>query len=958
MATDYTVQLADTYDIDKVKIIDIEGSYNNLFTAIDENGEVWRWTFKGTPVKIPKEKFDNLKVIKSSNGNNHSLFITEDGNVWSIGVNSYGKLGDGTKEDKTDPVKVLNVSNAVWVSAGNKHSIAVDGDGRVWAWGYAAYGSLGNNFSLSRSKISTAAGNELPTMTITEDIKTRYFSKNSKNIDKRNITLSGSVAEKDKEKTTVSAAMLGLKKSAVIEAEEYTVDIYDKVVPVRFTVSWPVSEIEEGMNFQSLTKVVAEDDRGGLIEQFFAGRYIVDNDIPQKATIGGIYTVSGESETVLEPETSKYVSLDKAIRVYFNTTQKIGDNKAPVKVQYQSRKREPWGYSMWEDENDLSTWTTVEGNYHDFFTGYAGEHEIRIRAVDEAENTSDIFENTIKIVVGDAGPEITKLKAEPLYESNVLGVKLTFESFSKSTRKTYGVKRKSMYDTGYENLTIERETLTEGEIIFTDRKGGLKGNTEYTYLVDGENNVGIGVGSEVKVITYPYMPIDVIKKVSEDNKNVSILLKQDTENSGEIEYKLAIIERTGTQKVYTEIVKSSNMIEGIMFELTPEKLGFDIVNNQIDIRILFRGINEEWNELVYGENIIIEPNIGDVDKEGPRVEFRINNGAMKVASSETSKISFQLAAVDNKTAITRLKTQISEDGINWYGKNDILNAWEKNKFSDYKTEYKNYEFKEGTGRKTVYVRVRDEDGNYGYAFSEIYVLGEEDRASFTPNVSGGVTDKFTNSGGIGSSNTSSGETELNIESGSDFGVEYVYLNASQVQIKISDYFEIDTSKEVQYSLNGVKWSDWEPGMYFKDKMITLDNDDGDGLKTINIRQRNVAGIISNAKSISFMLDTTSPVVRIKSSDMTYIAVDGNINLEVEITDNMVEDVKFTVIVQTYNAATKTYSEIINLDGSTGGKMISVARLRDLPAGKIKFTVVAEDGSKNETRVSRLIWSKN
>ncbi|MCL2857766.1 MAG: sigma-70 family RNA polymerase sigma factor [Oscillospiraceae bacterium] len=75
-------------------------------------------------------------------GNSHSLVVGADGGLWAWGSNVHGRLGDGTTDDRTSSVRVID--DVVAVSAGGEHSLAVDVDGGLWAWGSNSGGRLGS----------------------------------------------------------------------------------------------------------------------------------------------------------------------------------------------------------------------------------------------------------------------------------------------------------------------------------------------------------------------------------------------------------------------------------------------------------------------------------------------------------------------------------------------------------------------------------------------------------------------------------------------------------------------------------------------------------------------------------------------------------------------------------------------------------------------------------------------
>lgn len=79
----------------------------------------------------------------------HSLLIAEDSTVWAWGDNSAGALGDGTTISHYRPVQVTKsdgtpLSNAKAVYGGGYFSVALLQNGTVWAWGRGRSGTLGN----------------------------------------------------------------------------------------------------------------------------------------------------------------------------------------------------------------------------------------------------------------------------------------------------------------------------------------------------------------------------------------------------------------------------------------------------------------------------------------------------------------------------------------------------------------------------------------------------------------------------------------------------------------------------------------------------------------------------------------------------------------------------------------------------------------------------------------------
>jgi len=128
----------------------------------------------GNPyVNIPV--FVTNNVVAVSAGDYHSLFVTADGNMWAMGNSVYGQLGTNGSttvvmnddEDKYyNPYPVLVAGNVVAVAAGDEHSLFITADEKLWSMGYNAFGQLGNNVPfftnlpsvITNSVVSVAAG--------------------------------------------------------------------------------------------------------------------------------------------------------------------------------------------------------------------------------------------------------------------------------------------------------------------------------------------------------------------------------------------------------------------------------------------------------------------------------------------------------------------------------------------------------------------------------------------------------------------------------------------------------------------------------------------------------------------------------------------------------------------------------------------------------------------------------
>ena len=139
-------------------------------SAIKTDGTLWTWGYGGngrlgnaqtTNRSTPVTTFaggTNWKQVSS--GGSHTAAIKTDGTLWTWGLGTSGRLGNG--------VTTGNISTPVTTFAGGSnwkqvdcllHIAAIKTDGTLWTWGYGGVGRLGNAQITNRSTpVTTFSG--------------------------------------------------------------------------------------------------------------------------------------------------------------------------------------------------------------------------------------------------------------------------------------------------------------------------------------------------------------------------------------------------------------------------------------------------------------------------------------------------------------------------------------------------------------------------------------------------------------------------------------------------------------------------------------------------------------------------------------------------------------------------------------------------------------------------------
>ncbi|KAJ0879527.1 putative regulator of chromosome condensation 1/beta-lactamase-inhibitor protein II [Helianthus annuus] len=112
----------------------------------EPNGQLGLGTTEDSLVPQKIEAFQGINVKMVAAGAEHTVAITEDGELYGWGWGRYGNLGLGDRNDRNIPEKasVISDEKMVLVACGWRHTISVSSSGDLYTFGWSKYGQLGH----------------------------------------------------------------------------------------------------------------------------------------------------------------------------------------------------------------------------------------------------------------------------------------------------------------------------------------------------------------------------------------------------------------------------------------------------------------------------------------------------------------------------------------------------------------------------------------------------------------------------------------------------------------------------------------------------------------------------------------------------------------------------------------------------------------------------------------------
>lgn len=103
------------------------------------------------PKVISKLLSDSIRQIAAAGA--HTAIVTDDGKLFTTGLNDAGQLGHSDAENSVSEPKQVDLPDAVKaVTAGHFHTVALTSSGELWSWGRNSAGQLGTGVKSTKDQ--------------------------------------------------------------------------------------------------------------------------------------------------------------------------------------------------------------------------------------------------------------------------------------------------------------------------------------------------------------------------------------------------------------------------------------------------------------------------------------------------------------------------------------------------------------------------------------------------------------------------------------------------------------------------------------------------------------------------------------------------------------------------------------------------------------------------------------
>ena len=121
----------------------------------NDSGQLGRTVDTANPASTPSiiSTLNSFTISAIAGGGGHTVFLTNDGKVYSCGDNGYGQLGQSTTTTTPSIISTLNSFTISDIACGQIHTLFLTNDGKVYSCGNNPYGQLGQSTSTTTPSI-------------------------------------------------------------------------------------------------------------------------------------------------------------------------------------------------------------------------------------------------------------------------------------------------------------------------------------------------------------------------------------------------------------------------------------------------------------------------------------------------------------------------------------------------------------------------------------------------------------------------------------------------------------------------------------------------------------------------------------------------------------------------------------------------------------------------------------